>query len=148
MLLVEVTADTRAEVRQRLSDITEQIQKSKRLAYASRIALEQDEIAQAWSITQNVIPTLYRLKGNSRAIPFVEDIAVLPATMPTVLPQLQEVLRKHQVTASIFGHIGHGQLHIRPFLDVNDQDDIRKLHALASELYEPVVQAQGTISGE
>jgi FAD/FMN-containing dehydrogenase/Fe-S oxidoreductase len=148
MLLVEVIADTRAEVRDRLSDITEQIQKSKRLAFASRIALEQDEIAQAWSITQNVIPTLYRLKGNSRAIPFVEDIAVPPAAMPTVLPQLQEVLRKHQVTASIFGHIGHGQLHIRPFLDVNDQDDIRKLHALASDLYEPVVQAQGTISGE
>jgi FAD/FMN-containing dehydrogenase/Fe-S oxidoreductase len=148
MLLVEVTADTRAEVRDRLSEITDQIHKTKRLAFASRIALEQDEIAQAWSITQNVIPTLYRLKGNSRAIPFVEDIAVPPAALPAVLPQLQEVLRKHQVTASMFGHIGHGQLHIRPFLDVNDQDDIRKLHTLASELYEPVVQAQGSISGE
>ncbi|MEC7564109.1 MAG: anaerobic glycerol-3-phosphate dehydrogenase subunit C [Planctomycetota bacterium] len=148
MLLVEVIGDSRTEVRDRLAHIAEQIHRATQLAFASRIALEKEEIQQAWSLTQNVIPTLYRLKGNTRAIPLVEDIAIPPGQIPTVLPLLQEVLRKHQVTASMFGHIGHGQLHIRPFLDVNDQDDVRKLHALATELYEPVVSAGGSISGE
>ena len=37
---------------------------------------------------------------------------------PTFWCEMQNVLKRHQVTASLFGHAGHGQLHIRPFLDL------------------------------
>ena len=61
---------------------------------------------------------------------------------------MQNVLKRHQVTASLFGHAGHGQLHIRPFLDPNDPEHVKTMAALATDLYEAVFQVGGTISGE
>ena len=141
MLLVEVEGTTRNEIRDRLARISEAIQQQHHLAFASRLALEKAEIKQAWSITQNVIPTLYRLEGSSRAIPFVEDIAVPPAKLPEVLPQIYAALQKHATTASLFGHPSHGVLHIRPLLNVDDKSDVRKLHAIANDIYLPVIEA-------
>ena len=94
------------------------------------------------------MPTLYRLKGSTRALPFVEDIAIPPAALAPFLVEMQNVLKRHQVTASLFGHAGHGQLHIRPFLDPDDPEHVQTMAALASDLYEAVFQVGGTISGE
>ena len=58
------------------------------------------------------------------------------------------MLKAHQVTASFFAHAGHGQLHVRPFLNLADPADVRKMQALADELYEEVLKVGGTISGE
>src|SRR5690606_33264511 len=94
------------------------------------------------------VPTLYRLKGSTRPLPCIEDIAVAPDTLSEFLVQLQNTLKKHQVTASLFGHAGHGQLHVRPFLDPTDPEDIRTMERLAADLYEKVWDVGGTISGE
>jgi len=52
------------------------------------------------------------------------------------------------VTASLFGHAFHGQLHIRPFLDLANANDVRKMESLAERLYAEVWEVGGTISGE
>ena len=148
MLLVEQQGDSVDEVRQRLQDVVSQIQRRKRLAFDTKITLENDEIELYWRLARRVIPSLYRLKGTSRPLPFIEDIAVPPATLPDFLISLQNVLKEHQVTASLFGHAGHGQLHIRPFLDLANPSDVEKMQSLAADLYESVVDLKGTISGE
>ena len=61
---------------------------------------------------------------------------------------MQNVLKTHQVTASFFSHAGHGQLHIRPFLDLSNPADVRKMQQLAADMYAEVVKVGGTISGE
>ena len=40
---------------------------------------------------------------------------------------MQNVLKAHQVTASVFGHAGHGQMHIRPFLDLTNPADVARI---------------------
>ena len=78
-----------------------------------------------WRLSRRVTTTLYRLKGSTRALPFIEDIAVPPETLPDFLVRLQNVLKARAVTASLFAHIGHGQLHFRPFLDLGNPDHMR-----------------------
>ena len=148
MLLVEMDAENSEDVRHRLRMIIDRIQHRENLAYTARTAVDEREVSQIWLLMKNVIPMLYRLEGSRRAIPFVEDISVHPEQLTTVVPELQTVLKQHQVTASLFGHVGHGQLHIRPLMDLRDSNDVRKLHGLANDLYEKVVDAGGTISGE
>ncbi|MFN9916809.1 MAG: FAD-binding oxidoreductase, partial [Pirellulaceae bacterium] len=53
-----------------------------------------------------------------------------------------------RVTATIFSHAAHGQLHIRPFLDLANPADMTKMQNLAEQLYERVLEFQGTIAGE
>lgn len=147
-LLVEIQDDDPAEVRGRLQQIIQLIQKKKKLAIDAKLALDREEVGFYQQLASHVVPTLYRLKGQTRALPFVEDMAVPTARLPEFLVTLQNVLKRHQVTASLFAHAGHGQLHVRPFLDLANLDDVHQLHQLAKDLYQEVIAIKGTISGE
>lgn len=148
LLLVEEQGDDAEAVRERLRDMVDLIRRQRRLAFDSRQTFSPEEI-QLWSqLSQRVVPTLYRVKGSTRGLPFIEDMAVPVEALPRFVVDMQNILKKHQVTATLFAHAGHGQLHLRPFLDPEDPEHIRTLKALASDLYEAVFEVEGTISGE
>jgi len=147
-LLVEIQDDDPAEVRGRLQQIIQLIQRKRKLAFDAKLALDEEEVAFYMQLPSHVVPTLYRLKGQRRALPFVEDIAVPPKELPNFIATMQNVLKEHEVTASLFAHAGHGQLHLRPFLDLANLDHVHQLHQLAKDLYQEVMAVGGTISGE
>jgi FAD/FMN-containing dehydrogenase/Fe-S oxidoreductase len=148
MLLVEQQGDDEREVIDSLQQAVIRWQRRRRLAFAFHQALAPDDYDAFRRLARRVSPTLYRVQGTERPTPFVEDIAVPPETLPEFLVKLQNVLKAHQVTASFFAHAGHGQLHVRPFLNLADPADIRKMQALADDLYQEVFAVGGTISGE
>ena len=148
VLLVESQADSLDEVRQQLKRFIDITSGRKKGAFASRQSVDPEDVAFYWRLAQSVVPTLYRLRGSTRPLPFIEDIAVPPETVPEFLVDVQTVLKKHQVIASLFGHVGHGQLHIRPFLDLTDKEDRNRMRRVAGDLYEHVYRVGGTISGE
>ncbi len=147
-LLVEMEGRQPNETREKLRDLVSRIQRKKRLAFDARVAMDREEVDLYWQLSRRVVPGLYGLKGSSRPLPFVEDIAIPPDSLPDFLVQLQNVLKNHQVTASLFAHAGHGQLHVRPFLDLGSPADIRTMQDLATDLYQQVLRVGGTISGE
>lgn len=147
-LLVEQQGDTLIEVRDKLAAVIDRVRRKKRLAFHAVQAQDREEIELYWQLAQKVVPTLYRLKGTTRPLPFIEDVAVPPKELPDFLVRMQNVLKQHHVTASLFGHAGHGQLHLRPFLDLSNPDDVARMAGLASNLYQEVIDVGGTISGE
>ena len=148
MLLIEQQADSEREVIDGLQQAVIRWQRRQRLAFGFHMALAPDEFDAFRRLARRVSPMLYRVQGAERPTPFVEDIAVPPAALPDFLVRLQNVLKAHNVTASFFAHAGHGQLHVRPFLKLGDPADIRKMPALAEQLYDEVLKVGGTISGE
>ncbi len=148
MLLVEHTGDDPVFVRDRMTQTLDRVRRKRRLAFDSRQAFDREEIDLYWNLAWRVVPTLHKLKGANRPLPFVEDLAVPPAALPDFLVRMQNTLKRHQVTASLYGHVGHGQLHVRPFLDLTTPDDVRKMEDLAADLYREVLEVNGTISGE
>jgi FAD/FMN-containing dehydrogenase/Fe-S oxidoreductase len=148
LLLVEQSGDDPVEVRDRLTQTVDRVRRRKHLAFHARQAFDREEIDLYWQLARRVVPTLHRLKGSTRPLPFVEDLAVPPAALLDFLVRMQNTLKRHQVTASLFGHVGHGQLHVRPFLDLTNAEDVRKMEDLAADLYREVFEVGGTISGE
>ena len=147
MVLVEMHAESLGELSQRLQQLAHRIQKRKRLAFDSRITTDTDERSQFWRLTRRVIPTLYRLKGSRRALPFVEDIAVPPEQLPQFLSESHAILNSFEITASLFSHAAQGHVNFRPFLDLSNSDDLNKMEPLARELYQLALGMGGTISG-
>ena len=147
-MLVEQHGDDANELRERLKQVVVRIQRRKRLAFDSRMTMDDEERNLYWNLGRRVVPRLHRLRGSARPIPFVEDIAIPPHVLPEFLVTVQNVQKAHQVTATLFAHAVHGQLHIRPFLDLANPDDTRKMQGLAQDLYEEVLKVGGTISGE
>ncbi len=147
VLLVEFSGESIDEIRDLLNETINKLERAKLLS-GSHLALDQIDHEMLWQLARRFVPTLYRLKGSTRPVPYVEDVAVPPDHLPEFLQHLQQILKQQQVTASLFGHVGHGQLHIRPFLDVADPADVAKLGTLADQIYREVWNAGGTISGE
>ncbi len=148
LLLVEIDGNDGAEVRERMRLLVDRVRNRKRLAFDSRVATGDDEMHWFWQLARKTTPTLHRLKGSTRAVPFVEDMAVPPENMAKFLIEMQNILKKHQVTATLFAHAGHGQLHLRPFLDLGNPEHVQAMTAVADELYTALWALGGTISGE
>ena len=148
ILLVEQHAADRDELSGKLDDVVEIAQYKTGLAAAAHVADDDTEFQLFWGLGQRFVPTLHRLQGSSRPTPGIEDIALPPAALPVFLRHLQDTLKRLHVTASVFGHASHGQLHVRPFLDLSNPDDVSTMETLAGELYEKVWLLRGTISGE
>jgi FAD/FMN-containing dehydrogenase/Fe-S oxidoreductase len=148
ILLVEHHADSREELQHKLDEVVEVVQYKLGLAAASHVAEDEVDFQLYWGLAQRFTPTLFRMQGSSRPTPCIEDIAVPVAALPVFLRHVQDTLKRVQVTASLFGHAAQGQLHIRPFLDLLEGDDVRTMELLAAELYEKVWLLRGTISGE
>jgi FAD/FMN-containing dehydrogenase/Fe-S oxidoreductase len=148
ILIVEVQSDTEPELRQSLEAVVRKLQFEQRLAFDSRTTTDRSDRDLFWKMARRVVPSLYKVSGAERPIPFVEDIAVPPEELASFLPQLQSILRNHDVTASFFAHAGHGQIHLRPFLNLASDLDVRKMQDLATDIYQAVIARGGTISGE
>ncbi len=148
LLLVEVAGSSLPEVRDELRKIKQFAQDGLQLAFDGRFTTDREERDYFWRLSRRVIPRLYRLHGGTRPLPFVEDIAVPPEHLPEFLVEVHNVLKEHRTTATVFCHAGHGQLHIRPFVDLANQEDVRRLRGLAEALYERVWTVRGTVCGE
>ncbi|MCA9240828.1 MAG: FAD-binding oxidoreductase, partial [Planctomycetales bacterium] len=148
VLLVEFSGDSDKETRQQVDALVRLTQDELGLAAGYYVSEEYEDDQLMEQLPRKFSETLHGLKGRRRATACIEDIAVPPDGMAVFVHHLQDVLKRHQVTASLLSHALHGQLHIRPLLDLRLAEDRRQMEILASEVYEKVWLLGGTISGE
>jgi FAD/FMN-containing dehydrogenase/Fe-S oxidoreductase len=146
VLLVEYEADSSQEADARAHDLVERLVVGERLPILARIARDEAERDHFWQVGQLALPGLYVLRGVVQPLVFVEDVAVPPEQLPAYLPRVQDLLRRLETTASFLIHAGTGQVHMRPFLDLQNSRDANKLWRLADEVYTLVLEMGGTIS--
>ncbi|MCA9064984.1 MAG: FAD-binding protein [Planctomycetaceae bacterium] len=147
-LIVEFPGHTDREVKQRLADARRLVSDSGIGFVVSREAYELEDADLIWSLAARVVPILAGLRGASRPLPFVEDVAVPPDRLAEFLVTAQRVFQKHEVTATLYSHAASGQLHFRPILPQPTRDDPGRLEAIARDLYRQAIAVGGTISGE
>jgi Fe-S oxidoreductase len=148
LLLVEYEADSPAEADGLAHDLAERLARDERLPILVRVSRDEAECDQFWQMCQAALPGLYVLRGAAQPLPIVEDVAVPPEQLPAYLPRVQDILRRQETTASFLIHAATGQVHMRPFLDLQNAGDQAKLWPLADEVYTLVLQMGGTISSQ
>lgn len=147
-LIVEFTGEAAGGVLQRLQDL-QKLLRSEGLDFrVTRTAGTFEEAELLWSLPARVVSLLASLRGDSRPLPFIEDVALPPEQLAPFLQTAQRIFQQHEVTATLYAHAASGQLHFRPILPVPSRNEPTKLMDLASDLYSQVTAAGGTISGE
>ena len=159
-LLIEQTADGAADIGRRLGDLIAAALSvgdatiAARATTAARPGAVDDgpsAIDFLWTLPGRVVPRLTQLKGLTRPLPFVEDVAVPPEAMQEFRVRAQKVFQKHQVTATLYAHAGDGQMHFRPFLpppELASAAEAPPYEAIARDLYQVVLSLGGVVSGE
>ena len=147
-LIIEFSGFSEREVLQRLDDM-QRLLLDRRIDFQlTRQASSYEEVELLWALPGKVVSLLAGLKGNSRPLPFVEDVAVPPERLAEFLPVAQRVFQRHEVTATLYAHAASGQLHFRPIMPIPSRGDATAMEAIARDLYRKVRDFGGTISGE
>lgn len=147
-LIIEFPGFSEHEVRQRLEDSQRFLQDRRIDFQMTRQAFSFEDVELLWELPAKVVSLLASLRGSSRPLPFVEDIAVPPEVLVEFLPAAQKIFQKHEVTATMYAHAASGQLHFRPIMPVPNRGDETSMEAIARDLYRKVREFGGTISGE
>lgn len=113
-----------------------------------RVLHSEAEAEKYWVIRRESFALLrQRIKG-VRTAPFIDDFVVLPKHLPEFLPKLNAILGKYHLTYTIAGHVGDGNFHIIPLMDLSDPKSKDIIQTLSKEVYELVFSYHGVITGE
>jgi FAD/FMN-containing dehydrogenase len=147
VLLVEFEADTPDSAARAAALLAGRCGRGERLP-GVQLAAGEDEVSRFWRVRDAALPGLDTLRGGTRPLPFVEDVAVPPPVLGDYLRRVQEILQQHELTASFLIHAATGQVHMRPFMDTQLPGEPGRMWLLADEVYGLVLEFGGTITAQ
>ncbi|MDB5188197.1 MAG: Oxidoreductase [Candidatus Kaiserbacteria bacterium] len=118
------------------------------LSLKTKIARSETETAKYWTIRRESFALLRKNLHGLYAAPFIDDIVVHPADYPTFLPELNLILDQHKLLYTIAGHIGDGNFHIIPLMDLSKESQRNEIIELQPKVYELVAKYKGSTTGE
>jgi len=111
-------------------------------------AYSEKDQADIWKLRKAAIPLLMGLEGDPKPYPFIEDATVPPEELAEYVMKFEEVLEDHGTSAAYFAHAGSGTLHIRPILNLKEEEGIEKMHSITDDVTDLVLEHHGAFSGE
>jgi len=108
------------------------------------------EIHEALELRRAGEPLLHAIPGvgGRKPLGFIEDNAVPPERLGEFVTRLRAIIESHGTRAAFWAHASVGVLHVRPLLDLADDDDTRKMEAIAIETADLARELGGVMSGE
>jgi FAD/FMN-containing dehydrogenase/Fe-S oxidoreductase len=148
-LLIELDADSLdVDLHERAERIAA-ICRPFKLASELTLAFDLERREQLWKARKALYPTLYRYDPLKKPINFVDDVVVRAERISELIHYLETFFEGQQVPVAIFGHIGNGNAHIVPLLNVNDRNDFNKMVQGYYEIHSVVLHRfGGSICGE
>jgi len=98
-----------------------------------------------WEVRKAGLGILMSKQTWSRAVGFIEDIALAPAQLAPFMRRFLPLLKED---AGIYGHAGPGCLHIRPWIDMRDPSQLHDMKILQEKTADLIIEFGGAISGE
>ncbi len=148
-LLAEVDADGEQVDLKEQAERMAAICRRYRLAADLTMAFDREQRDELWKARKALYPTLYRFDPKKKPINFVDDVVVRAERISELIRYLEDFFKGQKVPVAIFGHIGNGNAHIVPLLDVNDRQDFDKMVEGYHEIHQTVLtRFGGSICGE
>ncbi len=120
-----------------------------RLCEDPTVAIDKEHQEQLWKARNALYPTLYRYDAKKKPINYVDDVVVPADRIAELVQYLSAFFKGQGVEVAIFGHIGNGNAHVVPLLDVSDQHDFEAMVAGYHEIHQTVItRFGGSICGE
>ena len=147
LLAVEFYGETETEMQEQI-DHLEKTLRSAGFGFAFVQCFTAEEKARVWETRKAGLGLLMGMKGDAKPIGFVEDAAVTIENLPEYVRRFDEIVKKHGTTASYYAHASVGLLHNRPIINLKSESDIQKMHNIASEVRDLLMELGGAMSGE
>lgn len=120
------------------------------LKLQTKIEKNEQESEKYWIVRRESFSLLRKNLHGMYASPFIDDFVVPPSSYPEFLPKLYALLAeyKNNFIYTIAGHIGNGNFHIIPLMDLAKPESKKTILELAPKVYDLVISYGGTTTGE
>ena len=145
ILMVEFTGETEASVKEQLIAVEKHIA---HFGYHTHIARSSAEAEKYWRIRHESFNLLRKHTKNKRTAPFIDDIIVKPEHLPEFMPKIKALLDEYKLDYTVQGHLGNGNFHIIPLMDLNSPFSADTILELSKKVYDLVLQYKGSITAE
>lgn len=111
--------------------------------------VSKDQAQRYWIIRRHSFDLLRGKVKGKQTVPFIDDIIVAPHKLNDFLPKLQQILDEYSnIEYTIAGHLGDGNFHIIPLMNMEDEAQRKVIPELAQKVNELVIEFGGSISAE
>ncbi len=146
ILIIEFARNSRDEI----MDIYRRLEAEMRaagLGYHFPIVFPPD-VKKVWDLRKAGLGVLSNYPGDRKPVPVTEDTAVRPAVLPAYIEEFDAMLAQLGLDCVYYAHVGSGELHLRPVLNLKDPADVELFHTVALETAKLVKKFNGSLSGE
>ena len=147
LLAIEIAADSEEEVRSRMDHLGSVLE-SRNLGYTFLKLMRPEDQEKVWDVRKAGLGLMMNVPGDAKPLPFVEDCAVSPEHLPDFVRRFDEIVTSNGTQAGYYGHASVGCLHIRPLINLKDQEGVDRMVSIADEVSDLVLEYGGSMSGE
>ena len=147
LLLVEASGDTPEEAEAGIDRIVRTLQR-RGLGYHTLKVTDPRLQSTIWAVRRDGLGLIMSVEGTAKPLPFVEDTAVPPERLPEYFQRFDELVRDEKTTAAYYGHASVGCMHIRPLVDIKQQEGLDRMVRIAERVSDLVLEFGGSLSGE
>ena len=145
IILVEIAGKTEDEVKNKLHEIKNAVQP---FGFPVHIARSSAEAEKYWRIRRESFNLLRKHVQGKRTAPFIDDVIVNPEVLPEFMPKLKSILDEAGFVYTVAGHVGNGNFHIIPLLDMHEQKNKELILQVSDKVYDLVLSYKGSITAE
>jgi FAD/FMN-containing dehydrogenase/Fe-S oxidoreductase len=146
ILIVEFARNSAAEIDAAAAGMIADM-KAAGYGYAFPVIRGKD-ISKVWDLRKAGLGVLSNMKGDGKPVTLMEDTAINVELLPGYMEEIEQMLAKHGREAVFHAHIGTGELHIRPVLNLKDPADAELFRTMGFETARLVKKYKGSLSGE
>lgn len=147
LLIVELEGENQEEIEEKLSCFAQEA-KNRQMGYAQTVILNPTEMAKVWKLRKAGLGILLSKRTWSRAIAFLEDISVHPSQLTPFMERFLDYLKSKNKVAGIYGHVGSGCLHIRPYINLSKPEELALMKQMMLDVSDLLLKYGGALSGE
>ncbi len=145
ILMIEFTGISEEEVKAKLIAVRDHI---KHFGFHMHLAHSTAEADKYRQIRHESFNLLRKHSKGKRTAPFIDDIIVKPEYLPEFLPKVKALLDEYKLSYTVQGHLGNGNFHIIPLMDLKSPFSADVILELSGKIYSLVAQYHGSNSAE
>src|SRR3954447_8521962 len=109
-------------------------------------ATKAEDRNRLWQARHDVYWSVFTLRPGSKAT--ATDVCVPISRLAECVEATKRDADASGLVAPIVGHVGDGNFHVSPLIDMDDPDEIARVEAFISRLVERALAMEGTCTGE
>ena len=146
ILIVELAESSKEIIEQKYNRLVAEMQQAG-FGYHFPIVWGADT-SKVWNLRKAGLGVLSNMKGDAKPVSVIEDTAVAPERLPAYMADFKIILENYGLDCVYHAHIGSGELHLRPILNLKDEKDVALFKAIATDVAHLVKKHRGSLSGE